>query len=96
MAEEGKIRFEESLQIEEWRNPKIEAFMNALPTQRDKDVMAEVLGFIKREFPETEDILNGNLAYRMSWKVDPLTGENVDVKEEHFEWESPHQESQPE
>lgn len=93
---EGKAKLQESLTFEEWRNPKIEQLMETLPTQRDKDVAALVLTFIKEQFPETEDVLNGALAYRVSWKVDPLTGKNVDVKEEFFEWESQLPESQPE
>jgi len=92
---QNKAQFKEELSFEEWRNPPLENFLTGQKTQLEKDAVARTYKFLKKQYPEIEELLDGRLAYRVTWKVNPKTHENYDVKEEEFEWESPQPVSPP-
>lgn len=94
MPKKQTLTFAEELKFEEWRNLPLENFLNKQDTQLEKDAVARTYVFLKKQYPEIEELLNGRLAYRMTWKVNPKTRENYDVHEEEFEWESPQPDSQ--
>jgi hypothetical protein len=44
-------------------NAKIKIWLDKLAAQRDKDVAAMTIDYIKDEFPEVRDVLNGELIF---------------------------------
>jgi hypothetical protein len=44
-------------------NAKVKIWLDQLVAQRDKDVAAMTIDYLKDEFPEVRDVLNGELIY---------------------------------
>lgn len=44
-------------------NPKVKDWIDQFAAQRDKDVAAMTIDYLKIEFPEVRDVLNGELIY---------------------------------
>ena len=57
------IKFREEHIIQVHHNPKVKDWIDQLAAQRDKDVAAMTIDYLKIEFPELRDILNGELIY---------------------------------
>lgn len=57
------IRFKERHIVQIHRNEKVKAWLDQLAAQRDKDVAAMTIDYLKQEFPEIRDVLNGELIY---------------------------------
>jgi len=47
-----------------YHNAKIKTWLDQLSDQRDKDVAGMTIDYLKKEFPEVRDVLNGELVYR--------------------------------
>lgn len=57
------IKFKEQHIIQVHHNPKVKDLIDQFAAQRDKDVAAMTIDYLKREFPEVKDVLNGELIY---------------------------------
>ncbi|MHA2066012.1 MAG: hypothetical protein ACXABY_16695 [Candidatus Thorarchaeota archaeon] len=58
-----KFKIKERHMIQHHRNPKIKELIDSFEAQRDKDVVAMTIDYLKDEFPEVRDVLNGELIY---------------------------------
>ena len=57
------IKFKEKHIEQVHHNPKVKDWIDQFAAQRDKDVAAMTIDYLKIEFPEVRDILNGELIY---------------------------------
>jgi len=57
------IKFKEKHTFQVHRNPKIGVLIDSFAAQRDRDVVAMTIDFLKEEFPELREVLNGELVY---------------------------------
>jgi len=60
----NQIKFQERCLIQIYHNPKIKHWLDQFAAQRDKDVAAMTIDYLKTEFPEVKDVLNGELVYQ--------------------------------
>ena len=59
----ANLRRKERHTIRVHHNPKIKDWIDQFAAQRDKDVAAMTIDYLKRTFPEIMDVLNGELIY---------------------------------
>jgi len=57
------IKFREEHIIRVHHNSKVKDWIDQFAAQRDKDVAAMTIDYLKIEFPEVRDVLNGKLIY---------------------------------
>ena len=57
------INFKEKHIEQVHHNPKVKDWIDQFAAQRDKDVAAMTIDYLKIEFPEVKDVLNGELIY---------------------------------
>ena len=57
------IRVKEKHIIRVHHNPIVKDWIDQFAVQRDKDVAAMTIDYLKIEFPEVRDLLNGELIY---------------------------------
>ncbi len=71
-----KVRFT----TREYFNPTLASLYETLPPECVETAI-KVVDFIKKTYPSTKDVLNGDLIYESSWNADPKTGEKTNVEE---------------
>ena len=57
------IKFKEKRIEQVHHNPIVKDWIDQFAAQRDKDVAAMTIDYLKIEFPEVGDVLNGELIY---------------------------------
>lgn len=59
----ANLRRRERHVIQVHHNPKTKDWIDQFAAQRDRDVAAMTIDYLKKEFPEVRDVLNGELIY---------------------------------
>lgn len=63
----NKFKIKERHTIQVHYNPKIKELIDQFAAQRDRDVVAMTIDYLKKEFPEMRDTLNGELVFEESF-----------------------------
>lgn len=59
----NNLKYRERHIVRIYRNPIIGRWLDSLNDQRDKDIAGKTIDFLKNEFPEIRDLLNGELIH---------------------------------
>lgn len=59
----ANLKKKERHKIQVHHNPKVKVWIDQFAAQRDRDVAAMTIDYLKNTFPEVKDVLNGELTY---------------------------------